>query len=158
MHDLYGLVSESQHALGSKRAMLIRIENEGDIYNPKGRKFITVKYESYDYPFPPARPDFKRYPIDEAYNGMLTDLLDEKRLLLDPNDLRFGFLKTYYESNGILFSDVFVVHESKGRLVFASYNFIKEDVDPRSAVHLAMVNKYKHLISEVIAKRPELMD
>lgn len=159
MHELYALLSEAQHLLGAKRALLISTENGGNIHNRDGRRYLSVRFESVDFPFQPCRSDFQRYPADEDYHALIDLMLAKKRVLLRPEEMEeTSFLRRYYIERGIVASRVQVVHERIDRLCYISFNFIRQDVDLGGPRHLAILDRYAHRIKSVIEKYPEIMD
>lgn len=159
IHRMNALTCASQHELHAKRALVIATENGGDIYNKDGRRYISVRFESYDYPFEPCYDDFQRYCVDDDYHELIDDLIKDKKRLLIADQLPEGsFLRSYYQSKKIVASWVFVVHERKDRLCFASYNIIDPDVELEGPVQVALIQKYAHKMREVIDQCPEIMD
>lgn len=158
IHELVVWLNIHRISLHAKRALVLRIENEGDIYRPEGRKFISIIYESFTHPMQSAYKDFQRYPIDDTYNEMLSALLREKYVRLWADELE-GFLGDYYKSRGISFSEIATLYESKSRLIFVTFNFRETDqVDPSTPAHRAAFDAAVYRLRQYFERDPSLGD
>ena len=122
------LMNELTHILQAAdccRVLLIKAANGGGIPGPGATVAVTIEAE-VSATIVPSMLDYQRRRMDLSYSHMVTQLIRDKRLLLETEQLDpAGMLHQTYQANGILRSWVFKVALAKGAFFYISLNFTK---------------------------------
>lgn len=157
--EFVGCLNQHHALLRAKRGLIIRVDNNGDVTKKEGQKYLTVLAESYYPPLTSAKVSFRRYPADDWYREMLDRLLQEGTLHVRPNEVG-GFLADYYESKGIVFSEVGLLYVAPDRryMLIVSFNFREPDYNPDTAEHRSLFEQARYQIAQYVEEHPFLGD
>lgn len=150
---VYGILNDTVSRIGSERAMVMYTENNGGIPQVGCQLYVTIVNEVYHHAGQSISADFRRYPIDESYAGMLGVMLgnERRKVIVVTKYLPPCLLKQIYEHAGTKMSIVCVVKETKRKLYYASFNFRHDNwTDELEYDCDLQVNKLRQLFKDVV--------
>lgn len=132
IHDVYHILNTVLSESCSKRVLLLRAENGGDVPALGKDIYSSIIYESFDHPLESIKDRWLQQKLDEHYLRMLMHVAQQGEYQVTTDHMRPGVLKDLYESTGVKFARVFKVHSRPGAFFYLSCHLTEvEDMTAR---------------------------
>lgn len=119
--DVYQVMNEVLQSTSARRFLVFRAHNGGGRPKLGAVIYSTCIYEDFIPPFQAKIHDFHRVLLDREYIQMMRRLITDDHVNILPEKMQPGeLLKDIYETEGVAFSQVFYLHETREAFYYCS--------------------------------------
>lgn len=124
--DVYSALRNIVHKTSAHRALLLRVQDSGDVPVPGKDLYSSIVYEVHDQTDDPYKENWRSQLIDAQYTSMLTQLARDGSIENVVADMDPGILKTVYKSKGTKRALLFSIHQEPAYFFYVSIVFRSE--------------------------------
>lgn len=135
--EIHDYLSSLKHETGSPSAVLTESKNGGGIPTGGNPVYISIFDEANDSDMRSIKKDVQNMPTDMAYNRMLLRLLENNFVFLKTDEMIEGFLKEFYQAEGIKCAYIYKVGSLNNRLYYLSLKW-KTEIDKNVNIERAL--------------------
>lgn len=137
MHNVYHHLNNIVAHYGSKRAMVMYVENGGGRPSIGSKLFVSIAYEVFTKASQSIREAFQRVQIDDSYITMLGYMMSNhgNRTISVTSQMPDCLLRNVYLEAGTAMSIVYLVKITDTKLYYASFNFPHEELSDNLLYH-----------------------
>ena len=100
------------------RVLVLATHNDGSEIKPGTKLFTSVLYEKLNGNFKSVKGEYQNIPLDAEYLNMLVELLNKERVVMHVPTAKDGLLKSIYEKEGVKYSKVIYLADSKRKKIW----------------------------------------
>jgi hypothetical protein len=135
IEDVYSLLNTLITDTRASKAMLLRVQDSGDIPVPGKDLYSSIVYEVYGPDSKPFKKKWRHQLIDQEYVKHLSKVAREGKAKLFTDEMPPGILKDIYVSKDIVMSCVFAIHQEPAYFFYVSITFkIRDEMTPSERV------------------------
>jgi len=152
--EIQGIIDRVLNRTTASRFLILKTENGGGKPRIGTHLYVSVIYESIKSPMSSVKNDYQRLLIDPIYVKMLSSISISTPHKLNANKMKDGILKSMYQKEGVVYSEVHFIDETDNAFYFLSIEsndekHIFDNPNDRVEIEIA-VSKIRNIFSKTI--------
>lgn len=146
--NIYDILNKVRAKVKSPRALILFTENSGGLPTLGSQLYVSIIYESTDSEMESIKDDIQHLLTDEAYDNMLSTLVEQGEFGSNTKDLECGMLKSYYESSDVAQTYIVPILQTETKFYYMSVSWTDESVNPSNLkIHIkSAANNIRQLL------------
>lgn len=153
---IYEAMNRILQQTNAKRVLILKTENGGGIPRLGSRIYASIIYEDFEAPFKSVINKYgPRFPLDQEYIKVLQHIAtaEDGRIVLNTEEMTYGILKTIYEEEGVAFSEIFYLNQSRTAFYYINIATDNEGAgemttDPQQLIIKTQIEKLKEIFKK----------